>query len=132
MIMDHETIAIIYGSPFINNAIAVTALLCNVATFVVTPRAAKKWFAWSCVIALCLPVYDFASGYIKILHSGGHVAEPFIAAFIWLIFSPTNILIIIGLIALRRLRHIKLWSIIVFISTVASWFGIAALHYMSS
>jgi hypothetical protein len=132
MVMNHEIADIIYGSPFINDAIITIALLCNIVAFVVGDKTAKGLLAASCIIALCMPVYDFTSGYVEIISSGESVPEPFTAAVVWLVFSPTNLVLVVALGSINAIRRIKRWLVIVFLSIVTSWFGIACLHYMAN
>jgi NADH:ubiquinone oxidoreductase subunit 3 (subunit A) len=51
---------------------------------------------------------------------------------IWIVFSPTSVIIAAVLASITSIRRIRLWSSVVFVSAVASWFGLASLHYLGT
>ena len=132
MVLNQEILEIIRSSPFANDVIAAIALLCSVAAIAFKPLVNWKWLAASCVIALSIPLFDFVYSYIRALVDGGSVSEPFMVIVMILMFSPANIVILLILGFIKMIKHITIWSCVVFISILANWFGIAALHYAAS
>lgn len=131
-IISDETISIIQGSPAVNDAIIAVALLFNAAAFIVSGKSAKRLLATGCITSLLMPIYDFASAYIGTMRSGWHVFDMFFVAYMMLVFSPTNIVFIFVLIFVNTVRRVKLWSIVVSLGSILSWFGIASFIYILS
>ncbi len=130
MTINKEIITIIYASPLANDAMLVVVLLCIIVSFFMYTEVARKLLMISCAVALSMLLYDYLYSYFKVLSSGGSVPFPIFALLIWIVFSPTSLIIAAALGNITSTRRIRLWSSVVFVSAVASWFGLASLHYM--
>src|SRR5262249_7476370 len=104
------------------------AVFAGLAALFVPRSAAKLLLAISCILALCVPLYDVASLYSRAALGGLWIVDPWWPVLLFLVFSPTTLAIAGILRNVGRLRRLRTWATISLISTVLSWLGISFLY----
>src|SRR5262249_45102053 len=115
-------------SPLVNHALFALAGFTGVAALFAPRSTARILLTTSCVLALCAPLYDLASLYMRAALGGGGMVDPWWPVLLFLVFSPTTLAIAGILRNVGRLRRLKTWATISLISTVLSWLGISLLY----
>jgi hypothetical protein len=123
-----QIIAVLGLSPLINHALFALAGFTGVAALFAPRSTARIFLTISCVLALCMPLYDLASLYIWAALGGRRMVDPWFPVLVFLVFSPTTLVIAEILRNVGRLRRLKTWATISLISAVLSWLGISLLY----
>jgi hypothetical protein len=123
-----QIVAVLGLSPLINHALFAFAVFVGLAALFASRSAARLLLAISCFLALCMPLYDLASLYIRAALGGRWIVDPWWPVLIFLVFSPTTLAIAGILRNVGRLRRLRTWATISLISAVLSWLGISLLY----
>jgi hypothetical protein len=125
----YQQIIAVFGlSPLINHAFFAFAVFVGLAALFVSRSATRLLLAISCFLALCIPLYDLASLYIRAALGGRRIVDPWWPVLLFLMFSPTTLAIAGILRNVGRLRRLRTWATISLISAVLSWLGISFLY----
>jgi hypothetical protein len=123
-----QIIALLGLSPLVNHALFALVGFTGAAALFAPRSAARILLTISCVLALCMPLYDLASLYIRAALGGQRMADPWWPALLFLMFSPTTLAIAGILRNVGRLHRLKTWAAISLISAALSWLGISFLY----
>jgi hypothetical protein len=123
-----QIMALLGLSPLANHALFALAGFTGVAALFAPRSAARILLTISCVLALCMPLYDLASLYIRAALEGRRMVDPWWPVLLFLVFSPTTLAIAGILRNVGRLRRLKTWATISLISAILSWLGISFLY----
>src|SRR5262249_17855350 len=123
-----QIIAVAALSPLINHVLFAFAVFAGLAAFFASRSAARLLLAISSFLALCIPLYDLASLYIRAALGGKRIVDPWWPVLLFLMFSPTTLVIAWILPNVGRLRRLRTWATISLISAFLSWLGISFLY----
>ena len=130
--LEHTTyqqiMALLSLSPLVNHVLFALAGFTGVAALFAPRSVARILLAISCVLAICMPLYDLASLYIRPALGGRRMVDPWWPVLLFLVFSPTTLANAVILRNVGRLPRLKVLATISFISSVLSWLGISFLY----
>ena len=123
-----QIMALFSLSPLANHVLFALAVFTGVAALFAPRSAARILLTISCILAICMPLYDLASLYIRSALAGRRMVDPWWPALIFMAFSPTTLANAIILRNVGRLPRLKIWAAMSLISAVLSWLGISVLY----
>jgi hypothetical protein len=121
-------VATVKGDQLAQHILAAASIICCAGVFFVEKRRAEQLLGIAFSAGLLLPIYlviyilwrEGADFYLWDLWVVGRVIITSV-----LVFSPTSIVLAIGLYHLKEIQHHKVWAGVAAFSTLISWAGIA-------
>jgi len=123
-----QIMAVLSLSPVVNHVLFALAVCAGVAALFAPQSAARILLTISCVLAICMPLYDLASLYIGAALGGRRMVDPWLPVLVFFMFSPTTLANAVILRNVGRLPRLKIWATVSLISAVLSWLGISLLY----
>src|SRR5262245_28566527 len=110
--------AVLSLSPVVNHVLFALAVFAGVAALFAPRSAARIILAISCVLGICMPLYDLASLYIGAALGGRRMVDPWFPVLLFLVFSPTTLANAVILRNVVRLLRLNIWTTVSLISVV--------------
>jgi hypothetical protein len=122
----HVLGAIVIGDHVAQHILAAVSIVCCIGVFFVQKKRAEQLLGIAFSAGLLLPIYLVIyilwreRTYLSDLWGVGRIIIISV-----LMFSPTSIVLTIGLYLLKEIQHYKVWAAAAIFSTLISWAGIA-------
>jgi hypothetical protein len=135
--IDHDLVVVVTGAPVAQHILAAVSIICCAGVFFVEKRRAEQLLGIAFSAGLLLPIYLvmylaiymlwYERAYLRDLGALWGVGRIIVISV--LVFSPTSIVLAIGLYLLKEIQHHKVWAGAAIFSTLISWAGIAVFFF---